>query len=801
MSRINTNISSLLAQTALANSQQQLQTSLTQLSTGLQINTGADNPAGLIASQVLQTNITGANAAISNSQTADELIATADSALSQIGSLLDDINGLVSNSANTGAESSSEIAANQLQVDSSLQAIDQIAQTTSFGGENLLNGSLNFLTTSPGNALTAAAGTFGGQAANAEATGSFAASPDATATLAGDATGGGSVTFTAATPGASANGYNISYVVGSAGSGTTASAAIDTGTKTVTITVNTGATAASVVAAVAANTATSAVFHAAVHSAGAIFTATDAAATTVSSAVTAGAGSATIVLSATNAGTAYNGVNVTVDANAASAGAISAVYTTSSNTLTLHTVASTTANQIINKINATGVFSASTTSDGSATLAAATFNAVTSGGAESNQIQLTAVNGGTAYNGVSVDLTSGAAAGHETATYTTSTKTLTITANANSTTSDLVAAINKTGLFTAAPTVAGASGTYSFATSSDVTTGGAAAGDAISNLQINQANFGTQSSLGVQVDVTQQAKQANLVYSGGPLASATVLQVGGDDGYQVLNFAAGTTISQIASAVNQSTSSTGITAAVNGSQLTLASSDYGSSAFVSAQALSGSFATHTISGSTHTDATRATGVDAAGTINGQEATGSGLNLSLNSSNLNLSFTLNSALGNNSSFNFDITGGGATFQLGPNVTSAEQVTLGIPSVSTANLGGSAGSLYDLQSGGSLALATNPSGAATVVNQAINQIADLRGRLGAFQSDTLETNINALTDTVNNLTSAQSNIQDTNFATATANLTRAQILVQSGTSVLQIANQQPQQVLALLKGAGG
>ncbi len=117
MSRINTNISSLLAQTALANSQQKLQTSLTQLSTGYQINTGADDPAGLIASQVLKTNITGANAAISNSQTADQLIATADSALGQISSLLDDIYGLVSNSANTGALSASQIAANQLQVE------------------------------------------------------------------------------------------------------------------------------------------------------------------------------------------------------------------------------------------------------------------------------------------------------------------------------------------------------------------------------------------------------------------------------------------------------------------------------------------------------------------------------------------------------------------------------------------------------------------------------------------------------------------------------------------------------------
>ena len=492
MSRINTNISSLLAQTALANSQQQLQTSLTQLSTGFQINTGADNPAGLIASQVLQTNITGANAAISNSQTADQLIATADSALGQISSLLDDINGLVSNSANTGALSASQIAANQLQVDSSLQAIDQIAQTTSFGGENLLNGSLNFLTTSAGNALTAASGTFGSQAANAEATGNFAASPDSTLTLAGDVTAsGGSVTFTAATPGAGANGYNISYVVGSGGSGTAASAAIDTSGKTLTITVNSGATAASVVAAVAANTAAAAVFNAV-------------AATRRHNLHCHG-------LCRRDGDQRHDGRwwqrhdrlvgdecrhglqrrECRDQQQCRLGGRHQRVYSTTSNTLTLSTTTSTTANQIINKINATGVFSASTTGDGTSTLAASTFSAVTSGGAESNQIEITAVNGGTAYNGVSVVLTSGAAAGHETATYTTSSKTLTITANVNSTTTDLVDAINATGLFSAAPTVSGAAGSYAFATTTDVTTGGAAAGNAIGNLQINQANFGT----------------------------------------------------------------------------------------------------------------------------------------------------------------------------------------------------------------------------------------------------------------------------------------------------------------------
>ena len=49
MSRINTNVSSLIAQNVLAQNNQNLNTSLERLSTGLQINSGADNPSGLIA--------------------------------------------------------------------------------------------------------------------------------------------------------------------------------------------------------------------------------------------------------------------------------------------------------------------------------------------------------------------------------------------------------------------------------------------------------------------------------------------------------------------------------------------------------------------------------------------------------------------------------------------------------------------------------------------------------------------------------------------------------------------------------
>ena len=146
MTRINTNVSSLNAQKTLARSNADLQKSLTRLSTGLRINSGKDDPAGLIASEMLRADITSTEAAISNSERANQMIATADSALGQVSTLLNDIRGLVSEAANEGAMSAEQISANQLQVDSSLAAIDRIAQVTQFQGKRLLDGSLDFVT-------------------------------------------------------------------------------------------------------------------------------------------------------------------------------------------------------------------------------------------------------------------------------------------------------------------------------------------------------------------------------------------------------------------------------------------------------------------------------------------------------------------------------------------------------------------------------------------------------------------------------------------------------------------------------
>ena len=476
MASIVTNVSSLIAQNALANSQSALNTSLERLSTGLRINSGADDPAGLIASQDLQSEITGIQQAVNNSSQATNVITTADGALTEVDSLLDDINGLVVESANSGALSPQELQANQLQIDSDVQSITRIAGTTSFAGLNLLDGSLNYIT-----------------------------------------------------------------------------------------------------------------------------------------------------------------------------------------------------------------------------------------------------------SGVATS--------------------------------------------------------------------------AISALSISQANLGTQTTMPVDVNVIASAKLADLQFRTSSVSKSVTLEIGGNSGVQTLSFVSGTTASAIAFAVNRISDSTGVTAdlinpANANSGINFESTGYGSQSYVSIQAQTGAFQTTNSSG---LSTQRAVGGDAVATINGALTVGNGLNLQLNTSGLDVNLTLNSHVGIGKT-GFTITGGGALFQLGADVNSQQQVSIGIGSVAASALGNSAvGFLNDIATGGNASIVSgNAEQASQIVNVAIQQVAQLQGRLGAFEKDTLDTNSASLQVALVNVTSSESDITDADFASETANMTRDQILVQAGTTVLATANNTPQNVLTLLQG---
>src|SRR5213595_4041665 len=146
MGRINTNVSSLIAQRVLRRNNESLNTSLQRLSTGLKINTGADNPAGLIASENLRSEKAGITQAIDNANRANNIVGTAEGGLSEVSNLLTQLQTLVSSTANSGGLSAEETDANQLQVDSILNTINRISQSTSFQGTKLLNGNYAYTT-------------------------------------------------------------------------------------------------------------------------------------------------------------------------------------------------------------------------------------------------------------------------------------------------------------------------------------------------------------------------------------------------------------------------------------------------------------------------------------------------------------------------------------------------------------------------------------------------------------------------------------------------------------------------------
>ncbi len=486
MTRINTNVSAMVARNNLNRTNNDLNTSLERLSTGLKINRGADNPAGLIVSERLRTEIVGIDQAVSNIERATNVIATTESALQEINNLLTDIKGLTIEAANTGAFSQEEIEANQLQIDSAIESITRISNTTSFAGLKLLNGSLDYLVS--------------GQPSSA-----------------------------------------------------------------------------------------------------------------------------------------------------------------------------------IQEVNVTG------------------------------------------------------------------------------------------------------------------------------------ANFGTNPFIPVTVEVLNSAETASLFISGniagspGELLSTVSFEVSGPGGVQDFTFASGTALSAVAQAINQVSDATGVSArlanpADQTSGLVIESALYGSDQFVSVRKINGGDSFQTFDAQGGSPVIRDTGEDVLATINGNIALGDGLDISLQSSTLNVEMTLTSAAANSTGVehSYSITGGGALYQIGSQINTQQQVGIGIQSVAATRLGDTdVGFLTSIVAGGDNSLVAGKAREASeIIDSAINQVSSLRGRLGAFERNTLQTTLRSQQIGLENLTASESAIRDTDFAEETSNLTRAQILQQAGTSTLAIANSSAQSVLSLL-----
>lgn len=329
------------------------------------------------------------------------------------------------------------------------------------------------------------------------------------------------------------------------------------------------------------------------------------------------------------------------------------------------------------------------------------------------------------------------------------------------------------------------------------------AGNGVVELNINGAALrnGT-SNIAVNVRVTQNASQAIVSTTNTVGTSGAQLLVRGNKGSELLTFNTSQANSAIVAAVNATTDGTGVTATLSSGTVYFQSEFHGDDQFVHIQDLRSTTPT-----SQYINAFDE-GADIVGTINGVRAAGDGLSLSIDTFELDADFTLSASFfaqnatttsgTSAATHTFHVTGGGLAFQVGPSTRPSDQAFFGIDRMGADNLGGngSGGVLSDLLTGGDFSLLNDPETANKILKAAIDDVTNIRARLGAFQSNTLESNINSLNVAIENLAASESRIRDTDFATETAEFTRTQILVQAGTAVLAQANLIPQTVLSLL-----
>lgn len=718
MTRINTNVEALRGLRNLQKTQSLQQTTLARLSTGLQINSGKDNPAGLIASERLRLQTTTIEQSIKNSNRANNVIGTADSALGEISGLLNQVRGLVQEGLNVGALSSDETQANQSQIDAALSAINRISANTSFAGSKLIDGSKAF------SFSTTAADT-----------------PKLADVKINEAIFGGNSTIGVnAKINTAAEKAQLNYVDGALTSATTLDVKGNKGSQTLFL----GASSTLVNVRDAINNVTDATGVAASIKSG--LTKTQAAV----------ANTVTTAIAGNNNDLVFTDARRTtgLGSNSSLGGAINVVYAVAGNSTPLSIAVSSATNG-----DKTITVNLATNANGAATTTAAELTTAIGQNADASALVTVANAAGNDGTGTlaavaSTALTGGTDAGK--------------LAFTDKRTTGAAGAVN----------IVFANGGNSQALSVGVTRSG--------NDSTVTVNLATDASGGVTSTLAsiKTALEANTSANG-----LVALNLSGD------TTALATTLSS--TALSEATGT-----------LELKSSSFGSDQFIELNVLSGSFGTVTNTGAT---GVRDNGADVQATINGQAAQGSGLNATIRTSQLDATLSFGEVANvAGSSATVTITGGGSLFQIGQEASAAGQIGVGIEGVTTARLGGVAGKLYQLGTGGGKSLidirngllgvgsSVSQSGVVDIIDQALNRVSTLRGRLGAIQKNVIDTNVSTLGVALENISDARSQIVDTDFASETAQLQKTQTLSQAGISVLSIANQNPQQVLSLLRG---
>lgn len=348
------------------------------------------------------------------------------------------------------------------------------------------------------------------------------------------------------------------------------------------------------------------------------------------------------------------------------------------------------------------------------------------------------------------------------------------------------------------------------------------------NTEIGNLKATETTKVGVyDVDVTTVAQKGSVTVdnAGGTLVdndtalaqneTLTITPAGGSA--VTIQLAAGFTNAQVQDAINEKTAQTGVVASLDGGTggLRLATSQFAQNFTVQssvAAATAGSTGIGTTlidSGTTATGGglTITAGQNVVATItNGVDTgsfTGNGDTITINTgafAGLSVQFTAAaSGLATNALTDgiVNVSDNSLVFQLGANA--GQTSSIAFDKVTSSALGtGVANVAFGSLSQISVTTTSGAQDSIEVVDAAIAEVSNLRGRLGAFQQNTLESNANNLRATLENTIAAESVIRDTDFAEEIANFTKQQVLLQAGSTVLGNANQIPQLIASLLRG---
>lgn len=364
--------------------------------------------------------------------------------------------------------------------------------------------------------------------------------------------------------------------------------------------------------------------------------------------------------------------------------------------------------------------------------------------------------------------------------------------------------------------------------------------DLLDDLQVRSATFaGGSLQRTFTVNILRDPQRAEVNISGANVIGSTVVRISGMRGTTDVVLASGADDAGIAQAINAVAGFTGVFASGTSSNLNVFSEEYGLSQSIRIEVISGSISgtaarvmgdagTYTSAGMTQPTLTAGVlmtdrGLDGQVRFEGQIFTGVGRSFSILSKAANLEFKLDPELiGTASSASFVIGNTGLNFQLNELPRPTDRLSVGIGSVASALLGfeairdrleesvvgisaGAAASSYiltggflnTLSTGGDNDLTNDPRNAANIVRSSIDQVASLRGFLGAIQAGSINPNIDSLGVAIENITATLSDLRDLDFAEETSAFTRNQILFQAGISVIGTANSTPQSVLKLLQ----